>query len=93
MEENENLKLEVQGLRSLMQGINAAANAAASQPPGTSQAPAQVQVSTLHLTCARHQRPGYFTLPATTILCQIPWQCLKMHMTNSCKRRLALSGV
>lgn len=54
MEENENLKLEVQGLRSLMQGINAAANAAASQPLGASEAPAQDQVRTLHLTCAHH---------------------------------------
>lgn len=46
MEENENLKLEVQGLRSLMQGLGPAGAAAVRQPPGASQPPAGFQVST-----------------------------------------------
>ena len=45
IEENEGLKLEVQGLRSLMQGFGPAASAAILQPPGSSQPPAGFQVS------------------------------------------------
>ena len=50
MEENENLKLEVQGLRSLMQGFGPAAEAAALQPPSASQPPAGFQVRTSLIT-------------------------------------------
>ncbi len=52
IEENDGLKLEVQGLRSLMQGF-----AAGMQPPGSSQPPGSFRVSTPYLPC------GHVSLP------------------------------